>query len=153
MIILGLIFGRILFWVFYPLLWLYLRNTTRTRALIVHDNQVLVIRSWLSAGDWHLPGGGLHKSEDPKQGLVREVFEETSIRLDENKLTLLYKHPVSNRGIKIIAECYKVELNNRPNLKLQKLEIAQAKWTSLINPNLKLSPDTLQATQKWLKSS
>lgn len=31
------------------------------------------------AGKWHLPGGGLDFQEDPREGLVREVHEETGL--------------------------------------------------------------------------
>lgn len=42
-----------------------------------------------STGEWELPGGHLHVGEKFKNGAVREVFEETGIRIF--KLRLLRK--------------------------------------------------------------
>ena len=49
------------------------------------DGALLLLRS---AGEkypnkWDLPGGHIHVGEDPKDGLIREVREETGITLSE----------------------------------------------------------------------
>ena len=49
------------------------------------DGALLLLRS---AGQkfphkWDLPGGHIHVGEDPKDGLIREVREETGITLSE----------------------------------------------------------------------
>jgi 8-oxo-dGTP diphosphatase len=38
------------------------------------------------AGMWTLPGGGLEFGEDPKAGMVREVFEETGFQVVASRL-------------------------------------------------------------------
>lgn len=40
----------------------------------------LIARGYPSAGRWHLPGGGTDPGEQPADGLVREIFEETGQR-------------------------------------------------------------------------
>ena len=53
--------------------------------IIKEDGALLLLRS---AGEkypnkWDLPGGHIHIGEDPKDGLIREVREETGITLSE----------------------------------------------------------------------
>jgi len=53
--------------------------------IIKEDGALLLLRS---AGEkypnkWDLPGGHIHVGEDPKDGLIREVREETGITLSE----------------------------------------------------------------------
>jgi mutator protein MutT len=53
--------------------------------IIKEDGALLLLRS---AGEkfpnkWDLPGGHIHIGEDPKDGLIREVREETGVTLSE----------------------------------------------------------------------
>ena len=53
--------------------------------IIKKDGALLLLRS---AGEkfpnkWDLPGGHVHEGEDPKDGLIREVKEETGVTLEE----------------------------------------------------------------------
>ncbi len=53
--------------------------------IIKEDGALLLLRS---AGEkfpnkWDLPGGHIHVGEDPKDGLIREVREETGVTLSE----------------------------------------------------------------------
>ena len=40
---------------------------------------------------WGIPGGKLEKDEEPTQGLAREIYEETQIKIDPNFFQLLGK--------------------------------------------------------------
>lgn len=61
--------------------------TTRVAAygLVVREQQILLCRisprvaEW--AGFWTLPGGGIDFGEDPAEGMVREVREETGLHV------------------------------------------------------------------------
>ena len=53
--------------------------------IIKEDGALLLLRSkgQKFPGKWDLPGGHIHVGEDPKDGLTREVHEETGITLTE----------------------------------------------------------------------
>ena len=57
-----------------------------SKAIIIkQDGALLLLRSTGQKfpGKWDLPGGHIHIGEDPKDGLIREVREETGITLSE----------------------------------------------------------------------
>ena len=43
-------------------------------------------------GNWEPPGGVLKAHEKPEEGVVREVQEETRVRIDPGRLTGVYKN-------------------------------------------------------------
>lgn len=57
------------------------------------DGRVLVIRR-RDTGEWQIPGGVLEPAEPIDAGLVREVEEETGIRVRPDRLTGVYKNVV-----------------------------------------------------------
>ncbi|WP_149548507.1 NUDIX domain-containing protein [Streptomyces marokkonensis] len=48
-------------------------------------------------GTWEFPGGVLELSESPEDGVAREVWEETGIRVEVDELTGVHKN--TTRGI------------------------------------------------------
>ncbi|AJT66795.3 MutT-like protein [Streptomyces lydicus] len=60
------------------------------------DGRVLAIRR-ADNGTWEPPGGVLELDERPEDGAVREVLEETGIRVSVERLTGVYKN--MRRGI------------------------------------------------------
>lgn len=57
--------------------------TLGVAAIVLDDNQhVLLIRNSYRSG-WHLPGGGVKRGETVSRAVVREVGEETGVRAAE----------------------------------------------------------------------
>ena len=62
------------------------REVTRigAYALCVDEGRILLTRIapgyWSGVGEWTLPGGGLDFGEDPRDGALRELTEETGLR-------------------------------------------------------------------------
>ena len=56
-------------------------------AVCVRDGAVLLAR-WIGSEPprWTLPGGGLDHGEDPRDGAIREVEEETGYRVELRQL-------------------------------------------------------------------
>lgn len=55
--------------------------TLGTACLIEHDDKILLVQTAYRR-NWSLPGGLLDRGESPAEGLVREVLEETGVRVD-----------------------------------------------------------------------
>ena len=62
--------GGVMTW---PLVWVVIRYTTRSRVLIICGDEVLLLKGWLSTGRWGLPGGGIRRGEDPVEAVLRET--------------------------------------------------------------------------------
>lgn len=52
---------------------------TAARAIVLHDDQMLLIYT-KRYNDYSIPGGGVDEGEDIKEGLIRELREETGAR-------------------------------------------------------------------------
>ncbi|QQM41949.1 NUDIX hydrolase [Streptomyces liliifuscus] len=68
------------------------------------DGRILAIRR-ADNGTWEPPGGVLELHEDPRTGVVREVFEETGIKVDVRQLTGVYK----NMNLGVVALVFRCE--------------------------------------------
>lgn len=128
--------GRIAYWVVWPGSWLLLRGSKRARLLLVHDDEILVVNNWLSIGKWNLPGGGVHRGEDPKLGLLRELTEETGIVLQVQDVRHLATEPYRTRGFSYSCAYFTASVSKRAATRRQKLEITAIDWckTSEVSP-------------------
>jgi 8-oxo-dGTP diphosphatase len=69
--------------------------------LVFHDDALLLVRERYERWDracWNVPSGRLEPGEPPEQGAVRELLEETGVRLDPAALTLVSTVRVSVGG-------------------------------------------------------
>jgi len=125
--LLWILLGRLAAVVSWPLVWLVIRFTRRSRVLIVSGDEILLLKGWLSLGRWGLPGGGIKKGEMPTTAAVREVMEETGIMLDHNQLrsmgtlrqTKLYPYRI---------QAFVTEFKSKPELHIRGVEIVDAIW-------------------------
>jgi 8-oxo-dGTP pyrophosphatase MutT (NUDIX family) len=68
------------------------RHSVSVAAVVTNDRgDVLVIRR-RDNGQWQIPGGALELNESIHAGLVREVQEETGVRVEPGPLTGVYKN-------------------------------------------------------------
>lgn len=141
--------GNIAFWVGWPLLWVYLKNSNRTRVLLICENEFLALQGYLGSGKWGLPGGGLHKGEDAPSGLIRELAEETGIKLTKDNIKYAFNARYSADGLAFNYDCFTYVLPSKPVVKIQKSEIAQFKWVSLDDATTKLDADARAAVEWW----
>ncbi|MGB4758513.1 MAG: NUDIX hydrolase [Candidatus Saccharimonadales bacterium] len=123
--------GRAGYWLTWPALYVYMRGSHRSRMLLIHEQKVLVVKQWLGRNKWHLPGGGLHKGEDPLLGGIREVREEVGIALEPVQLQVICSLQKRSSGIPYTAEYYAAYLQQLPVPKLQVHEIRESGWISL----------------------
>lgn len=52
-----------------------------TGIIFNHKNEVLLLKHTYRRVAWSLPGGYLQANEHPKSGLIREIFEETGLKV------------------------------------------------------------------------
>lgn len=143
--------GRPAYWLSWPLLYVYLRKSTRTRVLLIADNKALLVQNWLGS-TWALPGGGLHSGEDSRVGAVREVREETGITLQPEQLQYLGSERIKHHGFTYQIERFVAELPQAFSPQPQQFEISQAKWFPLNEiANNRLAIDVENTIKIWSK--
>src|ERR1700753_879367 len=68
------------------------RHSVSVTGVVVRtDGRVLAIKR-ADDGRWVPPGGVLEMSEGPEEGVVREIEEETGIKVQPRRLTGVYKN-------------------------------------------------------------
>lgn len=63
-----------------------LHATVSVRGVIINSRGQICIVQRTTDDEWELPGGRLARSEDPVEGLQREIVEETSLSVDVGKV-------------------------------------------------------------------
>ena len=121
-------FGTIVYWLSWPGLLLYLRGSHRTRIVVRAGGQILLVRGWLSDGDWGLPGGGLHRGEATALGAVRELREETGLEVLPNGLIELATEPLTKHGIQFLCTYFLVDVDATGITQRQRGEISELQW-------------------------
>ncbi|MCP2312915.1 ADP-ribose pyrophosphatase YjhB (NUDIX family) [Kitasatospora paracochleata] len=73
-------------------------------AVVREDGRVLAIRR-ADNGTWEPPGGVLELTETVEDGVRREVFEETGLRVQVERLTGVYKN-VTRGVVALVFRCH-----------------------------------------------
>ncbi|MGJ7878413.1 NUDIX hydrolase [Streptomyces rochei] len=84
-----------------------LHSVSVAGVVVRDDGRVLVIRR-ADNGTWEPPGGVLELDERPEDGAVREVLEETGIRVSVERLTGVYKN-ISRGVVALVFLCRPVD--------------------------------------------
>jgi len=123
--------GKVVYWISWPALFLYLKIGKRTRIGVIYDGKVLVVKPWMGSGRWILPGGGLRRGESSLGGVLRELREETGVEVDKNKVKKTGEHSISINGISTKYILFKVVTEEKLIPKASGIEIVQTKWMPL----------------------
>jgi len=120
------------------------------KALLYYNNKFLIVkRSKISQkeyGFWEFPGGRLEFSEDPREGLIREIKEEVSIDATIEFPVSIWDHVKPNDhivGITFLAKAAsdKIVLSD---------EHDDYKWISKDEfKNYKVFPKILEEFKEW----
>ncbi len=142
--------GLIGFWTAWPLIYVYSLNRSRASIIVVNQSKILLVKNWLSSGKWSLPGGGIAKAESAVACARRELIEELGISPKPEDLKLVMKGWFRESGLRFYHECFRLELKEKPNLKIRNLEIMDAKWFGKSElPKARLSGEAKQAIKAW----
>lgn len=68
--------------------------------LITKGDKLLLVRRTMNPerGKWSIPAGFLDRGEDPREVAVREVYEETNLRVTIEELVDVYYNPPTGQG-------------------------------------------------------
>ncbi len=121
--------------------------TIGPRAIILNqDNQVLLVKHTYQS-HWYLPGGGLKKGESAKAALLRELKEEVGLTvLVEPHLFCIYHHTylgVNDYPIIYIVKNFHITPN------VSSPEIERVNWFSYDNLPDKISPGTKRRLDEY----
>ena len=119
--------GRVAGYLSWPLVWIVIRRTTRTRILLNYGSKILVTKGWLSTGKWSLPGGGMHWGEKPAQAVLRELREETNIELTETQLKYQGAKK-QTKGLPFRYHLFSASVPKELDFKKQQFEIVDVQW-------------------------
>ena len=81
--------GRLLKWPLTACFFLYciVTRAPRVRILVRNEyDELLLVKTWTSTGEWTLPGGGVDRGESPSAAACRELYEETGIKVPVSQL-------------------------------------------------------------------
>jgi len=122
-------------------------------AIVRHKNEILLIERKNEPLGWALPGGFVDLGESVEQAVVREVFEETGLKLVNAKQFHVYSQPGRDpRGIQVASVVFSGETEGEPSAGD---DAGQAQFFSLkeFPRHLpKLAFDHEQIIKDWYKS-
>lgn len=115
-----------LYWICWPLIWLYVPIRKSARILVIKDDSFLVIKPYFGNGKWQLPGGGIKIGEDPSTAAQRELYEELGITVKKPRLLIADRH-FKEQGMFLRYEIYVVRVSGDVHVK-RNHEIASFSW-------------------------
>jgi 8-oxo-dGTP diphosphatase len=66
------------------------KGITAAAVILNSHGEVLLVKHSYGPLNWELPGGGAERDESPTQTALREVLEETGLRVSAERLTGVY---------------------------------------------------------------
>lgn len=145
--------GKIFFWLLWPGLYVYLRNSVRSRVIMYNETQILLIKNWLGPGQYTLPGGGIRRGEQSTEAATREIKEETGIDIEADKLVPIQAMFLArDKGLRYKCYSYSLKINESTKLNRQKFEIAELKWVDYkdVLDKYRLNSMAKQLITTWL---
>lgn len=147
----GFAVGWLTFWFAWPVWYLVLSGTRRVRVLVLCGDYVLLERSYIGAGGWGLPGGGLHARELPLTAARRELHEETGLVVPVRAMRLMDDAMVMDGGIRYHAYYVVVEVaDSAMQTAAARAEVNEICWAPIQQlSTLRVMPSVEAALQLW----
>jgi 8-oxo-dGTP pyrophosphatase MutT (NUDIX family) len=107
------------------------------KAVLVCGDKVLFVHHSYGPDRWELPGGGIHRHEEPLAALRRELDEELGVRVDSAAPLSVSSGPGRFRNHH--THLYRVDLGS-PTVAIDPVEILEARWCDPAAPPGRLGP-------------
>jgi ADP-ribose pyrophosphatase YjhB (NUDIX family) len=118
------------------------------KAILSHRDRVLLVMHTYGPRRWELPGGGLHRREDPIEGIRREIREELSVELPSPRLVAYGCG--SGRQRKRVISVFAAEID-AGDVKPDHKEIERAEWYHLDNLPPRLGWQVTAGLKAWAR--
>ncbi len=128
------------------LLSILARRTIGVRALVIHENKVLLVRHSYQEG-WYTIGGGVDPGESTHAAIKRELQEEVGLQMDSVPQLFSIYYSCNERRDDYIA--FYIHHGGQQTM-VNSPEIAEQKWFDLDNLPVDVSPATRQRIQEYL---
>lgn len=126
-------FFRPVYWPIIKAYYLHLSPPTYgARIILTHKGEVLFVKNSYGL-KYNFPGGGISKSEDPKDGIKREVKEELGLSLSDPKYITSLVPDIEYEYRKNTIYVFTAELAGK-DVSISSLEIDEIKWFGVSNP-------------------
>ena len=103
------------------------RRGRGVKCVLTHGGSMLLVRHTYGHRDiWHVPGGGVHRHEEPLKAAAREMREELGVR-DLHWRELVTRDMRVDR-MEVRLTCVYAELPDPAHVTPDPIEIAQAAW-------------------------
>lgn len=130
----------------WPIFWVIFPVRKRAALLIIVGEEILVVKHKIYFGSWNLPGGGVKMGEQPASSIVREVFEELHIAVNEKDIRELGNgfETIKEYGITSKQKFFACNLTDKPDIQ-QNHEILTHAWFT--KNSTELGADTRRALE------
>jgi 8-oxo-dGTP pyrophosphatase MutT (NUDIX family) len=109
---------------------LWPRRGRGVKCVLTNAGEVLLVRhTYGKRGTWYIPGGGARRGEPPLRAAARELEEELGVR--DLPLRELASVDMRLERIAVRLTCAHAELPDRAQVRVDPVEIAQARWFAL----------------------
>lgn len=119
--------------------------------IINSNNQVLLVYNQ-DAKHWSMPGGKVEKDEYLDAACIREVYEETGVKVKVNQLIALNECKLLNTGEHALFFTFHCDIIGGKEVIMNPNEISKIKWVSFEEAN-QLMPYHQKTLEELLKNS